>query len=749
MEPRTLSFAQLTVWCMLAICLTVCAGCNGGAPTGQAPAIPSDSNVSAQVPDDLDSMQQTGILRILVPVNLGGDRYLPRKGSPVIQHQEILEHFAATRGLTVELVPIEHFRDMIPALESGKGDVLLANLTVTEARKQRIAFTVPITHVREQLIVRADEEEIDAAADLVGRSVMADPASSFWNTLTKLGKKYPGIKLVERPAELYDEDELDQLSQGVVDAVVRDSNIADMYLSYRDDIKVAFNIGRLQDIAWGVRRDAPELLRSLNDYLHLENLADRQAAHYTDDLDGLKKRKVLRVMLRNNAASYFLYRGELMGFQYELARHFARQLGLRLEVVVPDTHQQMLAWLIEGRADVASGFLVPRESDRQLGIEFSKPYHRAFAHFIVRDDDPLADLDGLEGRTVVVRQSSGHWDRLQQLRAEGYNFTLVAAPEDLETEDIIHQVANGEIDITVADEHLMDIEIAQDVKIRPAFSFGEEQPHSVAVRKGNEKLLAAINAFIRQENKGLVYNVLYKKYFRNKRGIRKLARGYEEGLETGRLSPYDDITRRYADRYGFDWRLVTAQMYQESRFDPKATSFAGARGLLQVMPKTAKQMGFRELDDPDKGIHAGIKYLDWVRDRFDDDLEFADRMWFTLAAYNAGYGHVDDARRLAVKKGWDPDRWFGHTEKAMLLLGRKEYARKAKHGYVRGREPVNYVTNIRSRFRAYTEMSGTAGLDIPGYPAGELPGINGVSVLYGLTATQTMWRSWITIRTDS
>ena len=664
---------------------------------------------SLQGRGDLERIQTSGVLRILVPVNLAGGRYLPRNGSPIGEHQEMLEHFAASRGLTAELVPIQHFRDMIPALEAGQGDILLANLTVTEARKKRIAFTVPITHVREQLLVRHDETAINSAADLAGRSVMADPSSNFWKTLTRLQRKYPDIKLVERPAQLRDEDEIDQLAEGMVDAVVRDSNVVDMYLAYRDDIKVAFDIGRQQDIAWGVRRDAPTLLLALNDFLHLENLADLQTSHYTDDLDGLKQRKVLRVLLRNNAASYFLYRGELMGFQYEMAKQFAKQHRLRLEVVVPDSHQEMMEWLVQGRADVASGFLVPRDSDRELGIEFSRPYHRAKAHFIVREHDPLTDLAGLKGRTVMLQQSSNHWDWLQQLRTEGHDFTLLAAPEALETEDLIHQVATGEVDITVADEHLMDIEIAQGVKIRSAFAYGEEQPHSVAVRKGNEKLLAALNAFIKQENKGLLYNILYKKYFRNKRGIRKYARAFEETLETGRLSPYDDITRRYADRYGFDWRLVTAQMYQESRFDPKAISFAGARGLLQVMPKTANQMGFKQLEDPDTGIHAGIKYLDWVRERFDDDLEFPDRLWFSLAAYNAGYGHVADARRLAKKKGWDPNRWFDHTEKAMLLLGRKEYARQAKHGYVRGREPVNYVSNIRSRFKAYTEMSGTGG----------------------------------------
>jgi len=150
---------------------------------------------------------------------------------------------------------------------------------------------------------------------------------------------------------------------------------------------------------------------------------------------------------------------------------------------------------------------------------------------------------------------------------------------------------------------------------------------------------------------------------------------------------------------------VTAQMYQESRFNPKAKSHVGASGLMQLMPRTAKAMGVKNSGDPAHNIKGGVKYLDWSRDRFDSKLPISERLWFTLAAYNAGAGHVHDARRLARQLGFDPDRWFDHTERAMLLLSKKEYARKARYGYVNGREPVNYVRDIRERFEAYVELS--------------------------------------------
>ena len=153
-----------------------------------------------------------------------------------------------------------------------------------------------------------------------------------------------------------------------------------------------------------------------------------------------------------------------------------------------------------------------------------------------------------------------------------------------------------------------------------------------------------------------------------------------------------------------DWRLVVAQMYQESRFDPEAVSFAGAQGLMQVMPRTAREMGYQLPLTVETGIVAGVRYMDWVRARFERHLPLEERLWFTLAAYNAGYGHVYDARRLARQKGLDPDRWFDNVENAMLLLSKQEYARRARFGYVRGREPVNYVRGIRDRYHAYLSL---------------------------------------------
>ena len=234
--------------------------------------------------------------------------------------------------------------------------------------------------------------------------------------------------------------------------------------------------------------------------------------------------------------------------------------------------------------------------------------------------------------------------------------------------------------------------------VKAAFPIGDPVPLSWAVRDSNPDLLAAVNAFLDKEYRGLTYNVLRGKYFEDPKKIRQHVK-YRS--KDGALSPYDDLVKRYSEEYGFDWRLIVALVNQESGFDPRARSFAGAVGLLQVLPRTGRDMGVTNLLDPESNIRAGLSYLSWVRERFDENLPVRDRMWFTLAAYNVGAGHVRDARRVATEIGLNPDRWFDNVERAMLLLSRPEYARRAQHGYCRGREPVDYVREIQSRYEAY------------------------------------------------
>ena len=661
---------------------------------------------------DFEGIIRSGKLRILLTQDFTSVDYLPRNASPLADQQRTAEDFALSHGLIPELIIVDNFSQLIPALAAGKGDVIINNLTINDLRRKKISFSVPVAHVREQVIVRQNDDSIKRVRDLSGKKVMVNRDSTFWHALVWLkNNKYPDIEILEIPDNVELEGLLDMLAAGEFDATILDSNRVEIYQAFRDDFKVAVGFSGKRNIGWGIRKNAPRLVSAINRYIQLEHVADDDTGPFTGDFNQIKKRKVLRVLLRNNAASYFLYRGELLGFEYELARQFARYHGLRFEVVVPPGHQELTTWLLEGKADMAMAFLEPSDSQRRLGIDFTRPYHYAQQHMVVAKNDKVEQLSDMKRHTVIARKNGSYWNTLARLQQQGGNFNLRAVKDNVETEQLIQRVADATRLATLADEHILDIELARSVTVKSAFSLEREIPHAIAIRARNPVLKAELDAFIKRVYRSEFYNVLYAKYFKSKRSVLKLSAGRVVDPEMGEISPFDKTVQKYSERYGFDWRLITAQMYQESGFDPKAKSYAGAKGLMQIMPRTARSLGIKDIAKPANGIKAGVKYMDWLRDRFDENLPVSDRLWFSLASYNAGAGHVHDARRLAKQMGLDSNKWFANTEIAMLLLSQKEFSSKARYGFVNGKEPVNYVREIKQRFEAYVSLSGTLATD--------------------------------------
>ena len=653
---------------------------------------------------DLDALLERGTLRIVVPGTALGEPSLPRQGSPVAQQRELAEAFAGSLGLRLELVPVFRLREMLPLLEQGRADIIAANLTVTEGRRELVDFSLPIDHVHEVVLVAEANEDIQSIEDLSGRSVMVDRATSFWETLVALREEFPEIHLLPSLDHFDDESTLDMLVAGEIDATVRDSNIAEMYLGYRADLRIAFPLGERQSIAWAVRPETPQLLAALNRFLTTEQLTRPREARYVGDLPELQERRRLRILLPNSAASYYLWRGELVGFEYEFARRFAEEHRMRLEVLVPPHPAVVYDWLDEGRADIAGGFLEPGTADGRGPVQFTNPWHHAQPYLISRADaGELEGWDAVAGSTVAAVRDSALWPELETV-AEDYGFALLPLPRIAgDLEDVVNGLVAHEFDYAVVEGHLLGVELARRDDIRRQFEAGTPIPHTWAVRASDEALLESLNEFFRKEHRSAFYNILYRRYFEDERRIRRHMDERVRGA--GQLSPWDDLVRRYAEPQDFDWRLIVAQMYQESRFDPEARSSMGAAGLMQLMPRTAQQVGVKDLEDPADNIRGGVLYLDWVRQRLPEDLPVADRVWFTLAAYNAGLGHVMDARRLAAQKGWDPDRWFDNVENAMLLLSQRKYFSQARHGYVRGSEPVAYINNISALYKAYVQLT--------------------------------------------
>lgn len=651
---------------------------------------------------DLEALKLRGILRILVPSKVGPD-YLPRGCA---WHEdtygiELAKSFAESLGLRPLVISVKKRSDMIPLLLAGKGDLVAASLTVTEERKAKVAFSVPLKHVRQQLVIRSNEAGLKASADLAGKKVSVRKSSSYWNTLEALGQKVPGIKLLPAEESLDTKEIIYQVARGLIDATVADDDILRAVQEYCSDVKAAFDLSGDLPNAWAIRPDAEKLLERMNAYITEYKLSGRDEETFAGDLDGIKERGVLRVLTRNNAATYFIYRGRILGFEYDLAKHFAESLGLRLEIVVPPSASDLIPWLLEGKGDMIAASMTINEK-RKKQVAFSSPYNQVDETIVAANCNGLSSVADLSGRTLVVRKSSSYWSTLEKLKAEGATFTLQVAPEEFETEEIIAKVSDGVFDLTLADSHILDLELTWRDDIKGCFSIGDKQAHGWALRPGSGELLAAVNAYFKKEYRGLYFNMKVDKYFKNARKIKKFKEMRAD--LTGGISPFDELVIQYSDRYKFDWKMIVAQMHQESRFDPNAKSWAGALGLMQVMPTTGAEMGFKNLSHPESGIHAGTKYLSILRKRFDLHLPVEDRLWFALASYNAGYGHVRDARLLAEEMGLSGERWFDNVEQAILLLSKREYANKARYGYCRGQEPVAYIREIHKRYQAYQQL---------------------------------------------
>jgi membrane-bound lytic murein transglycosylase F len=666
---------------------------------------PPDPNSSSKAPfieaGDLPEIRERGTLRVLVPT-LERRSFLPRRGSPLDSERELIGMFAEQEGLEPFWITVDSRSDLIPLLLDGHGDLVAANLTATPERREHVAFTVPVKRVREQVVTRRSDRTIERPEDLEGRRVAVRRSSSFRRTLERLRERLPDMEIEEVPENVDTDEILHRVATRRLDVTVADSNLVRSVLGYRDDLRVACDLTEDLPVGWAVRPSSPELLRRLNRFLSESQLARRRGAPHTGDLEQIREKRVLRLLTRNSASTYFLWRGELVGFEYELAREFALSENLRMDVIVPRRGEDLLTLLVEGQGDLVAAAMTPADERRRTDVAFSRPYNHVSQVVVAPvGESYLNGPEDLAHRTLYVRHSSAYWNTLSRLRASGVPLVLQAAPEHLETEEIIGLVAAEVYPLTVADSHVLDIELTWRDDVQAAFPLGDPVPLAWVVRASNPDLLQAVNAFLDAEYRGLTYNVLHRKYFESPKRIRRHIAYRTAG---GRLSPYDEIVQRYAEEHGFDWRLIVAQIYEESGFDPTARSFAGAVGLLQVLPRTAGELGITDLEDPETNIRAGLRYLAWVRDRFEEDLPVRDRMWLTLAGYNVGPGHVRDARRLAARRGWNPDRWFDNVERAMLLLSRPEHARNAQHGYCRGSEPVHYVREIRSRYEAYLDM---------------------------------------------
>jgi membrane-bound lytic murein transglycosylase F len=337
----------------------------------------------------------------------------------------------------------------------------------------------------------------------------------------------------------------------------------------------------------------------------------------------------------------------------------------------------MVSWLEQGKGDLIAASFHP-DAALEKRVAFSKPYLSM-------------DLLQIGSGTPVLSVGNTH----------GIAGTLT---DDADADDgeLVEQVRDGKLGAAVMDKELFDA-LPPFAAAVPVTVLKPQQPLVFAARTSNPMLLKAVNAFLEAQLKGLDFAMLKKRYVTANRAMEAVRTA--ESAQTGQLSPFDALFKTHASRTGLDWRLLASQAYQESRFDPKARSWAGAVGLFQLMPATAAELKVTRLEDPEQSIRAGADYLASLSSRVDSRADLQNRIRMALAAYNAGFGHLEDAQRLAKERGLDPTKWFNNVDKAFQLLERPAFYQRARHGYCRATEPVNYVSQIQQRYESYVKLA--------------------------------------------
>ena len=408
-------------------------------------------------------------------------------------------------------------------------------------------------------------------------------------------------------------------------------------------------------------------------------------------LQKILKTGKITVVTRNTADCYYLYRDQPMGFEYELAQAFAADLGVRLEIKVVDRWDDMIRAVNQGSAAFIAAS-VPIMPHLQQAVAFSDGYMEVAQQIIThRKNAHIRTVEDLSGKTIDVREGTAYQQRLAELKEQGIDLAI-RLHADLPTEELIQKVADGEIDFTIAHSNIILINRRN---FPGAVSTGSIHDHlqlGWAVYPKSIELRDRINSFFKSIKENGLYDKIYQKYYGDNKDFDYVDLKAFHGRLKSRLSRYSPFIKVAANKHGFDWRLIAAQMYQESHLNPWAKSQAGARGLMQIMPSTARDLGVTDLFDPVQNINAGVQHLKNLYELY-DTAKGNDRLLIALAAYNTGQGHIYDARKLARKKGLDPDKWESLAQTLPLLQYRKYYKR-SKFGFCRGSEPVRYIKQI-------------------------------------------------------
>jgi len=428
---------------------------------------------------------------------------------------------------------------------------------------------------------------------------------------------------------------------------------------------------------------------------------DRQ---WIGDFDGMVERRLIRVLVVQNKMMFFFDKGRIRGVTYEAFRAFETYINEKLKtgtrkikvVFLPVPRDRLFPWLIEGRGDIVSANLTVTEERKKI-VDFSRPGFTGVKEILVTGPEapPVDSVEQLSGKVIYSRRSSSYFEHLNRLNASLEKrgkppVKILAASEYMEDADLLEMVNAGLIPMVVVDDHKARFwaQIFDQITLHPDVTVNTGGKIALAFRKGSPKLKQIANEFIKKHKKGtLLGNVLFKRYLESN----KWARNSLSSEELEKLQNLVTLFKTYSERYNFDFLMMAALAYQESQLDHSKRSHAGAIGIMQMLPSTAadKNVGIPDIEVLENNIHAGVKYLRFLRDRYFSDpaIDPLNQNLFAFAAYNAGPARIRQLRAEAETMGLDPNVWFGNVE----IVAAKRI----------GRETVQYVGNICKYYLAY------------------------------------------------
>ena len=425
-------------------------------------------------------------------------------------------------------------------------------------------------------------------------------------------------------------------------------------------------------------------------------------------LEQVHRGGVLNVVTRNAPTSYYVGPDGPVGPEYDLARGFADYLGVELQIYTPDSAAQMLPHVLRGRAHLAAAALtVP--AAKPDALEFGPAYREVTQQLVYRQGVPAPrSIESTYGRRLEVVAGSSFVDTLETLRESAPGLTWLENPA-ADVQALLGQVSSGDIDFTLADSTAVRISRFFHPDIRVAFDVSDPKPVAWAFSAQRDRsLLDAAERYFEDIRESGRLAEIYDRYLGHTDRFDYVGtRTFLQHIET-RLPRYRAMFEDAAAEFGLDWLLLAALSYQESHWDPTAVSPTGVRGMMMLTLPTAEAMGVTDREDAEQSIRGGARYLRKVLDRVPDRIPEPDRTWMALAAYNVGFGHMEDARRIAQQRGLDPDRWV-HVRDSLPLLTQETWYSQARFGSTRGWEPVRFVDNIRRYYEIMAWITAEGG----------------------------------------